>query len=287
MSTVYEIVTDRILEMLEQGTAPWRRPWATIVPRNLVSKKAYRGINVLMLSSSKYASPFWLTYKQAKDLGGNVRKGEKGSMVVFWKWREREVEPDADTESAEGASKQSAPILRYYYVFNVEQCEGIKAPERAGIPADATAEDVIEKMPARPRVEHGGNQAFYSPTLDYIQMPPRNSFESREAYYRVMFHELTHSTGHPARLNRFENLQALAPFGSTDYSKEELTAEIGSAMLCAETGIEHNLEASAAYVANWLQVLKNDKRMVVFAAARAQKAVDFILARKSAEGGAR
>ncbi len=283
MPNVYEIVNNRIMGLLEQGTIPWRKPWnaATGMPKNLTSKKEYRGVNVFLLSCMPYSSPYWITYKQATDKGGNVRKGEKSTLVVFWKLFK--TEETGDTE----LTGKGAPMLRYYNVFNLEQCEGIAAP-----PTTETinqfnpigkAEDIVTSMPLVPELKYGGNRAFYSPVLDYIQLPNKQTFESPEEYYSTCFHELVHSTGHSNRLGRKSILEP-SYFGSHEYSKEELVAEMGAAFLSGYAGIEQKtLDNSAAYIKGWLSALKGDKKLLVLAAAQAQKASDFILNRKGGE----
>ena len=281
-SLAYEVITNKIIEKLEQGTVPWHRPWSTEMPKNLVSKRSYRGINVFMLGSTGYANPYWLTFKQSKALGGHVCKGEKSTPVVFWKWLEREQEnPETgDTETV------NVPLLRYYKVFNVEQCDGIpkdKIPPlenaRDFHPIEQ-AETVVQDMPQRPIIKHKAAQAYYQPSTDTVHMPPAEVFTGDAEYYSCLFHELTHATGHESRLKRL-NTDKLAPFGSRDYSQEELVAEMGAAFLCGHCQIENQtLDNSAAYIQGWLRKLKNDKRMVVFAAAQAQKASDFILNQK-------
>ena len=279
MSTPYDVITDRILAQLEAGTVPWRKPWngKAGMPKNLVSGKEYRGINVFLLHSLGYESPYFLTFRQAKKLGGHVSKGEKGCPVVFWKLLEVDRNDDGE------ATTRRVPMLRYYTVFNVAQCEGIDAPtldvpERKHEPVQA-AQATVEAMPHRPGIVHGYTGAAYSPRTDIVRMPKPGRFESSEAYYKTLFHELTHSTGHSSRLNRNVDLK-LAAFGSSDYSREELVAEMGAAFLCGETGIlDAQIGQSAAYIAGWLKALKNDRKMVVTAAAQAQKAVDFILNR--------
>jgi antirestriction protein ArdC len=282
MPNVYEIVNNRILELLEQGTVPWRKPWnaATGMPRNLTSKKEYRGVNVFLLSCMPYSSPYWLTYKQATDKGGNVRKGEKSTLVVFWKLL-------AAGETSETEATGKVPLLRYYNVFNLEQCEGIEAPDSGETvnqfdPIDKAA-DIITGMPLKPEIKYGGNRAYYSPVLDYIQLPHLHSFESPEEYYNTMYHELVHSTGHSQRLGRKSILEP-SYFGSHEYSKEELVAEMGAAFLSGYSGIENRtIENSAAYIKGWLSALKGDKKLLVLAAAQAQKAADFILNHKLEE----
>jgi antirestriction protein ArdC len=271
-TSIYEQVTDRIIDLLEKGTVPWRKPWTvhTGLPRNLITKKPYRGINTFLLHAMKYESPFWLTYRQAVELGGHVRKGEKSCPVVFWKRLE--------FENAETGEKERIPLLRFYYVFNVAQCEGLKdAPALTVETPSSKPEEIIAAMPQRPEIKHGLAAAFYSPSADTVSIPARTRFENDNGYFDTLFHELVHSTGHTSRLNR-STLTESAGFGSNPYCKEELVAEMGAAFLCGLAGIgETVLENSAAYVQNWLKQLQNDKTLIVQAAAQAQKAADFIL----------
>ena len=270
----YEIITERILNLLEQGTVPWHKPWTGGgLAQNLVSQRPYRGINCFLLNISGYSSPYWATLNQINKKGGRVIKGQKSTPVVFWKWIEIE-----DEETGEKVEK---PFLRYYRVFNLEQTEGLAAPE-SDKPKEIEftpierCEKLIQAMPNKPLGQHKHQAAWYKPSLDLINMPRPETFESKEEYYSTFFHELAHATGHPSRLNR-PTLTEMAPFGSTNYSKEELVAEMTSAMLCGVTGIENRtIDNSAAYVQGWLKKLKNDKRLVVLAAAQAQKAADYI-----------
>ena len=275
----YQIITVRIIGLLEQGTVPWQKPWqgSEQAPQNLVSRKAYRGVNVFLLHAMHYTSPFWVTFKQAQELGGNVRKGERACPVVFWKWLDVEREGE----------KERVPFLRYYSVFNVAQCDGLEehVPSVPGATREhspvESAERIVATMPKRPDVRHGLGQAFYSPGADYVGMPAPEQFRSGEDYYSVLFHELTHSTGHESRLAR-KGVSGTdgqwSAFGSNPYAKEELVAEMGAAFLCGQAGIvERTLDNSAAYVASWLARLKDDPKLVVQAAAQAQKAADYVM----------
>ena len=270
-ASVYEIITGKLLAELERGEVPWRKPWRTLPPANLVSKKPYRGINVFLLALQGYGSQYWLTFNQAKQLGGNVRRGEHGTKIVFWKFDRYE------TETAEGETEErKSTFLRYYTVFNLEQTEGLKAllalPPAFPI---QSAEEIAKGMPNPPAFEQG-LQAAYIPSRDVVTMPSRTAFESQAEYYSTLFHELTHSTGHAKRLAR-EGFEALQQFGSASYSKEELIAEMGSAMLCGVAGIEQStLANSAAYLKTWIARLKRDARLVISAASAAQKAADYI-----------
>ena len=278
---VYQMITDRLVAMLEDGTAPWGKPWTGgSDPANLVSRREYSGINYFLLACSSYSSPYWLTYKQAQDLGGHVRKGEKGTPVIFWKILEKK---NATGEE----SGEKVPLLRYYTVFNAEQCEGIKVPDACAAthhndPIDA-AEAVQLAMPNRPIVTIGGARAFYSPARDSVTVPEMARYKHPEAYYSTLFHELGHSTGHETRLNR-PGVAEQHFFGDAEYSREELVAEMAAAFLCGHCGIESAvIENSAAYLQSWIKALRGDKKLAITAAAQAQKAADYILNRKAAQ----
>jgi antirestriction protein ArdC len=281
---VYEIVNLKIMEMLEQGTVPWRKPWRnaeTNMPKNLVSGKEYKGVNTFLLGCQSYGSPWWLSFKQCQEKGGHVRKGERSSLVVYWKWLDRKSGEGAEDADGNGASNGKIPLLRYYNVFNLEQTEGIPEPPKQETNNIFTpiekAQAIIDKMPLRPEIRHGGSRAAYSPMLDYIKMPEKHTFNSSEEYFSTCYHELSHSTGHEKRLNR-KSLTEITGFGDHSYQKEELTAEMSAAFLCAYADIEQvTLGNSAAYIAGWLKALKNDKTMLVFAASQGQKAADYIL----------
>lgn len=281
---VYEIITDRIVQEIDKGgIAPWQKPWKVNgeEPQNLMSHKAYRGINRFLLGCQGHARPYYLSYKQAQALGGQVRKGEKGSPVIFWKTTEYEKE-NPDTHELEA---HDSFILRYYTVFNVSQIDGIDdkipalpADSRKDIPIIDRCESVIGAWTDKPQIAHNGYRACYRPSLDQVTMPERETFESPEFYYSVLFHELSHSTGHERRLNR-KGIAELTPFGTPNYSREELVAEMGAAFLCGETGIDNRaVQANTvAYLDNWRRALKADSKAVVIAAAQAQRAADMIL----------
>ena len=219
-----------------------------------------------------YESPFWLTFRQALQLGGTVRKGEKSCPVVFWK--QTTIEDKASGEP------QKIPLLRYYHVFNVAQCDGLKtgtAPVAEPVNGILKPDEIVAHMPQRPEIKHGMARAFYSPREDCVGLPVRERFDRAEGYYATLFHELVHATGHESRLNRV-TLTEKAGFGSNPYCKEELIAEMGAAFLCGQAEIaERTIDNSAAYLNGWLEQLRNDKTLIVQAAAQAQKAADFIL----------
>lgn len=276
---VYQIITDRLIALLEQGTAPWRKPWANMgLPRNAVSGKRYQGVNVYMLMGAPYESPYWLTYKQALELGGHVRKGEKGMPVVYAHGYKLQSE-NAENEVSEMEIVDTRFFLRYYTVFNVCQCEGVKLPYTAGGKVNnliEIAEMIVEDMPNKPRIKHGGDIAGYSGKLDTVFMPAMGQFDGSGEYYSTLFHELAHSTGHESRLNR----EGIANFSrlSNSYAKEELIAEMAAAYLGAYCGIvDRTIDNSAAYLQNWIDALKGDNRLAIQAAREAQKAANYIL----------
>jgi antirestriction protein ArdC len=284
---IYAIVTEKIINLLESGVVPWHRPWtSTGLPRNLVSKKPYRGVNFFLLSASKYVSPFWLTIRQANELGGRVHKGEESTVVVFWKVDDaKQRTEDLDNEETDGKTRRRF-LLRYYRVFNLEQCELPqtvldKLPKTEAHEHDPieTAERIIADMPNRPEIQYTGSKALYSSLTDRITLPPRELFTSAEEFYATALHETVHSSGSEKRLAR-EGICDAAPFGSPVYSKEELVAEFGAAYLCAEGRISNEvIQNQASYVAGWLKKLRDDRKLLIHAAAQAQRAADYILNR--------
>lgn len=272
---VYQIVTDRVVELLERGTIPWREAWAQgeDFPSNLVSGKKYRGINVWLLSAAGYGSPYWVSAKQCKELGGEIRADEwkHHHLAVFWK--RLEVDDKATGE------KKFVPLLRYYRVFNVEQCDGLTYPMPEARTPDfnpiAEAERIANEMPNPPTIAHNEPRAFYRRSADLLNMPKRELFDNEQEYYSTLFHELTHATGHEKRVGRLQDDNSA--FGSTAYAKEELIAEMGAAYLSATAGILHRtIDNSAAYINGWLERLKNDRKLVVNAASAAHRATDYI-----------
>ena len=241
-------------------------------------------MNIFLLGCQGFTSPYWLTFKQAKQLGGSVRKGEHGTPCILWKWINRS---DENAETGETETKQ-IPLIRYYNVFNVEQCDGIS---HKGLEAQAeepepfnpveAAEAIVASYPDAPSISQDGRaSAYYRPATDSIHVPERETFDSEEHFYATLFHEMAHSTGHEKRLAR-PGITNPIRHASHGYTQEELVAEMSSAFLLAEAGIDTDglMDNSAAYVASWLKALRNDKKLVVFAGAQAQKAVDHILSR--------
>lgn len=285
---VAEIVTSRIISALERGVAPWRKPWSEIpaelrTPKNAVSNKPYRGLNVWILSSLGYDDNRFLTFKQAQGLKGKVRKGAKSTPVVFWKF----IDDETTDENGEISAKRHA-ILRYYNVFHISDVEGVDWSTHKSAPKVGTvktfdtnvednAEELISRMPNKPTFLDG-DSAFYRPSDDTLTMPTISRFEHVAEYYSTRFHELVHSTGHKSRLNRHEFEGGLAPFGTPRYSREELVAELGAAILCSIAGVDNELsqDNSAAYIGSWLKVLDDDRRLLLSAAAHAQRAADYV-----------
>ena len=281
---IYSRVTDRIVEQLSQGVKPWLKPWnaehaAGRITRPLrCNGEPYRGVNVLMLwdaaDSHGYASPLWLTFLQAKELGGHVRKGERSSPVVYASTFRKTETNDAGEES-----EAEIPFLKEYAVFNAEQCEGL--PERfyamkeepnSTIERIAHADEFFRNTGAR--IEEGGNQAFYRISDDVVRMPKLETFRDAESHAATLAHELTHWTRHSSRLDRDLGRKR---FGDAGYAMEELVAELGSAYLCADLSITpEDREDHAAYIEGWLKVLQNDKKAIFTAASHAAKAVDFL-----------
>jgi len=286
---VYGYVTEKIMQELERGCVPWHKPWKTSsdgirVPTSFTSKKPYRGVNIFLLALARfkagYDSNYWLTFKQIQALGGNV-KGQHSEMIVFWKLLEKPTKsPTPENET------DYIPMLRYYRVFNLDQVEGIKKPSAQNLPMFepiAEAETIATKYQDQIEVTHGGARAYYQPSTDSIRMPERDSFDGSAEYYSTLFHEFTHSTGHKSRLNR-PGITETHFFGDEVYSKEELVAEMGAAMLCGVIGIENKtIKNSASYIKSWLGKLKDDQKLVIHAAAAAQKAADFILQNQTKE----
>ena len=296
---LYTRVTELIVAELEKGCIPWRKRWGILengqveVARNYVSKRNYTGINSVLLGCASYERPYYLTFKQATELGGNIRKGAKGNLVVFWNVLEKEKEvtnrKDETGRRSGKTKKVGVPLLKHYFVFNVADVDGITIELPKLLPPDAISEahrieacDAVYASYANaPNIVHRDPaRAFYSPLFDYVNMPRPSAFDCPEAYYSVLFHELVHSTGHRDRLNREELVQSDG-FGGERYAKEELTAEIGACYLAGSCGLDltdHRLLTNAAaYLQNWLTALKGDKTLIFRASGQAQKAVDYVL----------
>lgn len=279
---VYEIVTERLINQIENGVIPWRQQWSTGIAlskhRNGSSLNFYQGINAFTTALSGFSSPHWYSAKQANELGGSIRQGEKGLPIVYFNFLERENEKKNDIERI--------PFARYSLVFNFDQIDGLpesisgRIAAKEQISNDAKierCERVTLDYLNRPSISFDSNKTFYRPKTDSVHMPEKKYFESIEDFYQVLFHELAHSTGHDSRLKR-QGVVNPSYFGNHEYSKEELIAEMTSAFLCSETQIDQKTESnSAAYLSSWLKVLKADPKMLVQSASHAQKAANYIL----------
>jgi antirestriction protein ArdC len=270
MSNIYQEITDSIIAELEKGATPWVKPWNAPqgADKNIVSQKPYRGINRLILAMHglNYSVPVWGTYKQWDELGGNVRKGEKGTKIVFWSKASKENEQGEKSEYA---------FAKAYFVFNVAQVEGIEI-----VPSSDKLNDnqKIEQCEQRikdtgAKIIHGGDTACFIPSSDIIKMPEIGTFLSSENYYATAFHELTHWT---SEKNRCDRDLSKGRFGNSEYAFEELVAELGAAFLCSQHGIKGDLR-HAGYIENWLKVLKNDNKAIFKASALAKAATDYIM----------
>jgi antirestriction protein ArdC len=284
-SDIYTRITNRIVADLEQGVRPWHRPWNVDHAAGKITRPLrhngipYKGINVIMLWSASvvkgHACPLWLTYKQAEELGGHVKKGAHGELVVY---ADRITRTETDAKGQE--CEREIPFLKGYTVFNAEQCEGLPAHYYAR--SEAPTETTPQRIEAADRffaataadIRHGGTRAYYAEGPDYVQMPPFETFKDAESYAGTLAHELTHWTKHSKRLAR--DLGRVR-WGDEGYAREELVAELGAAFLCADIGITPEVrEDHAAYIASWLTVLKMDKRFIFTAAAHAQRAADYL-----------
>lgn len=281
MKDIYQAVTNRIIEELEQGTAPWVRPWSGGIdpqPRNGASGRAYRGINNLMLNLTAAASGYetneWMTFRQALQLGAHVKKGEKAAQVVFFQMRV--VEDDGATPVIDGTEPRRLPMLKLFSVFNRDQIAGLAPvvkpePPQPFAPCDL-AEHIAQQSGAT--ILHQGFRAFYSPTKDQVYMPGKQHFSGQDGYYGTLLHELGHWTGHPLRLDREFGKR----FGDGKYAMEELVAELTSAFLSAHCRIDGQLQ-HASYLGSWLEVMRKDAKAIFVAAGKAQQAADFLLAK--------
>lgn len=288
MNNVYEIVTSRIVEEMSKGIIPWQRPWhgTNNLAISYETRKPYSLLNQLILGRPGE----WLTFNQIKAIGGSIKKGAKAGMVTFYKVTPKvvtEVVTNEDGEEMVQEKTKLSFILKYYNVFHIEDCDGIQSKSKELPPVEnepiESAENVIGEYITRDKLSFESkksNKAYYSPTDDKVVVPLLEQFNTTEQYYSTTFHELIHSTGHASRLDRKSGMQSF--FGNEDYSKEELVAEIGSAMLCGKMGFEteKTFKNSVAYLQSWIQKLKNDNKMIVLAATAAEKAVKYILNEK-------
>jgi len=276
--TIYESITNRILKQLENGVIPWRKTWSTGLPKSLTTGKEYRGVNLLVLGCAQYTSRYWITYREALRLGGYVRKGEHATPVIYWKWR---TPAELERLQQKTGKDNLAPCVPFTsVVFNLEQVDGVERPND-DLPLDrsariALADSMLEVMPDKPEIVHTvTSQPAYCPATDRITLPHLSQFESADAYYGTLYHELIHATGAPRRLNRFQDAQRDEP---EKYSMEELVAEFGAAFLCGFAGLQNPAREAqeASYIEGWARVLKKDNRLIVHAASAAQRAADYI-----------
>ena len=282
---IYSTVTERVLKQMEQGVIPWHKTWRAGLPKNTVSGKEYRGVNILVLGLADHASRYWLTYRQALQLGGHVRKGERSTPVIYWKWRTPE---EIAKRAAATGNEEIAPCVPFVSaVFNLDQTEGVPPPadDIQHHPEDRlkAADQMLDVMPDKPEIVHAVTaNPVYSPGLDRVTLPHLSQFESADDYYSVLFHELVHSSGHPRRLNRFAETEGDQ---AEKYSFEELVAEFGAAFLCGFAGIENGKTHAqqASYIEAWARVFRQDSRILVRAASAAQRAADYIRGKTAAE----
>lgn len=290
---LYEEVTNKIISMIEQGVAPWRRTWSTYgLARNYGTDHIYTGINLILMNNTMHPIPYFLTFNQVKEQGGRIKKDSKAEKVIYFDVYYKDgndktlTKEEAIQRRKSGEEIQVLKFIKYYNVFNIEDVEGfefqIQEIELKPNEKIARCESIIENMPKRPELRQiDANKACYAPELDFVNMPSIEQFESAEFYYATFFHELTHSTGHASRLGR-EEVMNTQTFGNIHYSKEELVAEMGASFLCSNVQIDydHVVENNAAYLTGWLKVLKVDSKFIFQVAAEAQKAADYILSRR-------
>ena len=290
-NNVYQMVTDRVIEQMKKGIIPWHRPWiGTAGTINYVTRKPYSLLNQMLLAREGE----WITFKQLKELGGSVKKGSKAGLVVFYgkyTYTIEETEENEDGEEAPVIKEYTIPVLRYYKVFHISDCTGIESkmeskPVTVASEPIERAEEIINDYIEREeglkfKNDEPSNSAFYSPYDDSVVVPMLSQYSVIEEYYSTVFHELTHSTMTESRCKRMNENKKVA-YGSADYSREELVAELGSAMLCtiAELNSEKTFKNSVAYIQGWLHALENDNKMIVWAASRAEKAAQYILGEK-------
>lgn len=276
MNSALAKVTENILRQLESGEAlPWRKPWHVPSPMSL-GGRTYSGVNRVILSCSNFRDHRWITFNEAKKRGGSIRKGEKGTAVILWK-KTRRGDEDETTKSG--------LISQTFTVFNLEQCEGIEVAEVVSPSLfDADIEEsvnaTIRGFESCPPIKFGGNRACYSPKHDVVQMPYQHHFESPSAYASTMLHELSHASGHPSRLHRFEADSTIDKSGE-GLALEELVAELTSAMICSELGIIDQGNQNAAYIQSWIREIREKKTFLLRASSLAEKSANLILGRQS------
>jgi antirestriction protein ArdC len=284
LTGMYERITAFVIEQLEKGEVIWNKEWNVLgLPKNISNGHVYKGWNSFFLNfitmSKGYRAPYFITFKQAMHAGGRIGKGQNGYQVIWW----ATIEIKSVAAAVDGEDEyHTCRIPRFHTVFNIDQTQGIVYPKadrqfRSEYEKIDACEKIIASMPQRPAIVTGGDQAYYDRKTDRIYLPPVERFHSNEAYYKTLFHELAHSTGHVSRLNRLALMQA-ERFGNEQYSKEELTAELTASFICAVAGIgEQTINNSTAYIQGWLKVLKDDKFLILRSAKQAQAAASYIL----------
>jgi antirestriction protein ArdC len=268
-SVAYEAVYNQIIKKMEEGIIPWKKPWKCCRPCNAKTGRPYNGVNFFLLSMTDFGDNRWITYKQLQELGGNIKKGEKSTQVVFWQILNKD----------DNGKNKSIPLLKYFNVFNIEQTEGVEW-EKVQVEPNRTAENIVEGYTDKPVIKYLGNKACYIPSKDEVNMPPVNFFDSVDEFYSTLFHELSHSVLHETRMNR----KIDTVFGSKLYTEQELEAEFASAFLCNESGVDNTLENSAAYIQSWMKSFKDNPAMIITAASKAQKTADYILGMNEEKG---
>ena len=282
---VYELITNKIIEKLNQGVIPWQKPWkGTGLPKNLITKKLYRGINAFMLHMQGYGLPYWLTFRQVKELKGCVKQGEKATPIIYWNWHKAVI------HELEEEIEKLTPFLRYYNVFNIEQCEGlnIEIPEenKSNFNPISECEKVVRSCRIRRLLSMEKHRHIMRQQQMLLTCHAPHSLRTSKNIIAPFTTKIIHSTGHQKRLNRkaVAELDSFKLNARKEYSKEELIAEIGASFLYGYTGIENEtIDNSASYIQNWLEKLDNDKKLIIIAAAQAQRAVDYVLNRKETQ----
>lgn len=288
---IAQTITNRIIAELEKGSVPWVKPWKALkgtpgagMPYNPLSGTLYRGINHFWLSMMQgaYPEPYWVTFKQAQQVGASIKPGSKGVPVVYWSINKKE------SKDSNGDTVTSAyAFIKHYYVFNVAQCDDLVIPALPTEPEptfnpDANVIAIVDRLGLENGLTHAGDSAYYNPTRDFICMPPMAAFNHANGYHATLLHESVHATGHKSRLDRDFNKSKR--FGDESYAFEELVAELGAAMLCAKLGVDGEMQSNhVAYIANWLTVLRNDKKAILTASAKAQQALDWLTASEQVE----
>jgi antirestriction protein ArdC len=285
MLDIAQTITDSIIQQLEKGATPWVKPWRSLRglpgngnPYNARKCKPYRGANYFHLLQQPWENPGYVTFKQAIELGGNVKAGQKGTPVIYWNIQQK---TGKDSEGNDAVT--AVPFLKHYWVFNVEQCENLTLPEIEKTPEpdwnpESNVMALVDRLALAGGLTHSGDSAYFRPSTDAIVMPAMAAFNSPENYHATLLHESIHATGHDSRLKRLTP----ARFGSEEYAYEELVAELGAAMLCSQCGINGDLR-HAGYIESWLKALKNDKKFILSASAKAQQAMDFLIKTEQVE----